>query len=309
MPRGAVIVSLSGGVGNQLFQYAAGRTVANERGVPLQVVRAGKVASRSLGVPDLIDVPAVSLHPRERFVGNLPGAPLRSLPEPLRRAGQGVGRRALRWVEVRQGLMQMADPAPAGGLTDVDARYVHLRGLFQHPSWYEPVLGAMTNEMANNLHDRIDLSAGEGRVAMHFRRGDYVLYGYDLPLSFQEEALGAIAACHTVGAVDIMSDDRQFALLAADHFRARGFDARAVTRESDDSELDDFCLLASAQHVVMSNSTFVWWAAVLGDRLRPADRMVVCPTPWMPASAAKTIPSLTLDLSRAHWSLRPVLTQ
>jgi hypothetical protein len=34
--------------------------------------------------------------------------------------------------------------------------------------------------------------------------------------------------------------------------------------------------------------------------------MVVCPTPWMPASAAKTIPSLKLDLSRAHWSLRPV---
>ena len=30
-----VVVELRGGLGNQLFQYAAGRAVANERGLPL----------------------------------------------------------------------------------------------------------------------------------------------------------------------------------------------------------------------------------------------------------------------------------
>jgi len=258
-----------------------------------------------MGVPDLFDVPRVSLRPFERFAGNLPGAPLRAAPEPFQRAGRSIARRVLRYVEVPQSLMEMADAMPPAAPYR-DARYVHLRGLFQHPSWYEPVLDEMTSEMLGTLGDRLDANAGDGRVAMHFRRGDYVVYGYDLPFSFQEQALDAIAREHRVDEVDVMSDDADFAMLAADHFRGRGFEARAVTRDAKGSELDDFCLLASSQHLVMSNSTFVWWAAVLGDRLRPDGRVVVCPTPWMPADAAKTIPSLKLDLSRAHWSLRPV---
>ena len=48
--------------------------------------------------------------------------------------------------------------------------------------------------------------------------------------------------------------------------------------------------------------------AVLGDRLRQGqtDRVVVCPTPWMPMTAADTIPSATLDLSRPGWLMHSV---
>jgi len=309
MPRpGAVIVSLNGGVGNQMFQYSAGVTLAAERDVALQVVPGRALASRALDVPDLVDLPELSLTAYERFLCGLPRGSFRRAPQPVGRVLRSAARRAAHYREIHQSLMQMAD-APVA--VDADVRYVHLRGLFQHRGYYDGVLDQVVTRIVDKLGPGLDRSGGDGVVAVHFRRGDYVLHGYDLPFSFQAEALRAVAERTTISSVVVMSDDSDFARLAAEHFTRDGFPATAVADGPPRSELDDFCALACAQHVVMSNSTFVWWAAVVGDRLRPHDdrpddRVVVCPTPWMPLRAAATIPSPTLDLSRARWVLQSV---
>ena len=307
MPRpGAVIVSLEGGVGNQLFQYAAGLAFASERQVPFQVVRGRLIASRALDATNLLEVPAQSLTPYERFLCGLPGGSFRRMPAALMRVVKPMARRRARYRVVHQDLMQMADPR-----VDVAERerYVHLRGLFQHPSYYESVLADVVGGIVDKLGPRLDPGAGQGVVAMHFRRGDYVLHGYSLPLSFQEAALSTVVEGRAVSRLLVMSDDLDFAGLAAEHFERGGIAATVVGGDPDRSELDDFCALASAQHLVMSNSTFAWWAAMVGDRLRPGgDRVVVCPTPWMPLRASGTIPAATLDLSRDHWTLLRVGT-
>lgn len=301
---GAVVVSLEGGVGNQLFQYAAGLALASERRVPIQVVRGRLIASRALDATNMLEVPAQSLTTYERFLCGLPGGSFARMPPVPARMLKSAARRRSRYRVIHQDLMQMADPR-----VDIDegARYVHLRGLFQHPSYYESVLPDVVSRIVDKLGPRFDREAGDGVVAMHFRRGDYVLHGYDLPLSFQEEALSIVVERCTVSRILVMSDDHDFARLAAEHFERGGIAATVVGGDPARSELDDFCALASAQHLVMSNSTFAWWAAMVGDHLRPGDdRVVVCPTPWMPLRAAATIPSATLDLSRDHWILHPV---
>jgi hypothetical protein len=287
-----------------MFQYAAGVAVAKQRQVPLQVVPGRALASRTLDVPDLVDVPPLSLTAYERFLCGLPGGSFRRLPQSVRRALRPAARRAGHYAEIHQSLMQMAD-APVQ--PDAGDRYVHLRGLFQHRGYYESVLDDVVARIVDKLGSHLDRGAGDGVVAVHFRRGDYVLHGYDLPFSFQDEALQAVADRNQVSRVIVMSDDDDFARLAAEHFSRAGFAATAVADDPRRSELDDFCALASAQHLIMSNSTFVWWAAVVGDRLRTRDdRVVVCPTPWMPLDVAGTIPSASLDISRAHWVLQSV---
>jgi hypothetical protein len=158
--------------------------------------------------------------------------------------------------------------------------------------------------MAKKLAPMLDLGAGDGTVGVHFRRGDYLMHGYSLPLSFQEEALAEIAKQCRLSKVLVFSDDRDFAVLAVEHFDRLGYPTDAASPDPGRSELEDFCALATAQHLVMSNSTYAWWAAVLGDHLRGTGRVVVCPTPWMPLSAGATIPSARLDLSRTGWLLR-----
>jgi hypothetical protein len=307
--RGAVVVSLTGGVGNQLFQYAAGLTLSSERDVRLHVQPARTPAARELGAGDLVDLPSTTLAPVERLVCGFPGGVLGRAPSVLRRPVRSAAQRAVGYREVRQSLMQMAD---ARTTFDPKARYLHLRGLFQHPTYYEPVLDTITASMARKLASPLDVASGDGTVAVHFRRGDYLLHGYDLPLSYQESALALVRERAEITRVVVMSDDPEFARLAAEHFGRRGFDAHALLPDPTRGELDDFCLFAGAAHLVMSNSTFVWWAAVLGDRLRPGgetSRVVVCPTPWMPMRAAGTIPSGSLDLHRPNWVLRSVCQQ
>jgi hypothetical protein len=300
---GAVIVSLSGGVGNQLFQYAAGRTVAQEREVPLQVVARPHLATRTLGIRDLLDVPKAVLTPRERFLGGFPDAPLQRLPLTLKQPVKTFGRRAAGFLVFEQTSLEMADPKP---VFDARHRTILLRGFFQHPTYYESVLPALVDEMVARLGSRLDIARGDGVVAMHFRRGDYVLNGYALPLSFHDDALTEIARAHEFGRIVVMSDDVAFSALVAEHLRGRGFEAIDLEADPSRTDLDSFITLATAQHVVMSNSTFVWWAAVVGDRIRSAERTVVCPKPWMPARATALLPVEKLDLSRKSWSIYPV---
>jgi len=296
-------VSLSGGLGNQLFQYAAARTLADERRASLQVVARRDVPSRTVALRDVLDVPKAELTRRERLLGGLPDAPLEHWPIVLRQTAKTVGRRLARYHTVRQSMLEMADPRP-----DFAARYryVHLKGLFQHPTWYEPSLAKVVDGLVHKLRERVDLRAGDGLLAVHFRRGDYVLNGYELPISYYDEAVADIAESHAVSRVLVVSDDRDFGVLAAEHFRAAGLPATPLAPDPQLSDLDDFLLLASSQYVVMSNSTFVWWASVVGDRLRRGERAVVCPSPWMPARAAASIPAATLDISRPNWALRSV---
>jgi hypothetical protein len=298
--RGVVIVSLSGGVGNQMFQYAAGRTIAVERDMHLYLAPRPLAPTRSLEARDLLDVPKVDLTRYERFIAGLPKGNLEHVPKFVRRPAKSLARGRSRYHELRQTLMQMADPRPP--LPD-DLRYLHLRGFFQHPSYYLPVLDDVAAAMAVNLGPP-DTASGDGVVVMHFRRGDYTHFGYELPFSFHEEALALIAERCPISAIRVMSDDNDFEMLAAEHFERRGH--AVVVGDRSRSDRDDFVALATAEHMVMSNSTYVWWAAVLGDHLRTRERVVVCPAPWMPMRAARTIPADRLDLSRPHWTLHPV---
>jgi hypothetical protein len=303
MRDGAVIVSLSGGVGNQLFQYAAGRTIAGERHMPLHVVGRPSLTSRTLRIQDLLELPSIALTPRERFLSGMPGAALGWVPPSLKLPARRFARRRSRYFVLRQSLLEMAQPKPP--LRD-SYRYVHLHGFFQHSTYYEPALGGVVDEILARLGDKLEVESGNGVVAMHFRRGDYVTNSYELPMSFHSGALTKLAQEREVARVVVMSDDVAFSALAAEHLRGRGFDVIDLEADARRSDLKSFLTLATAQHVIMSNSTFVWWASVLGDRLRSDDRAVIYPQPWMPRRAAKSLPVDQLDLSRPSWTIYPL---
>lgn len=100
-------------------------------------------------------------------------------------------------------------------------------------------------------------------TVVHVRRTDYVGNGWALPFSFYEEALTRLG---DPGQVWILTDD------PADPF-FRQF-ARWQPRFSRGTALEDLRFMAGARRIVMSQSTYSWWATFLGD---PAE--VICPDP------------------------------
>lgn len=64
----------------------------------------------------------------------------------------------------------------------------------------------------------------------------------------------------------------------------RGYEVLPTPRLAENSAVNDFWLIAGAAHVIVSNSTFCWWATTVGDKrhvLSDRSRRVLAPAGWI----------------------------
>lgn len=261
----SVVLALFGGLGNLLFQVAAGRELAARRG------------------SELLVLPPATRRDRERrpvlwdaLGDGIPEAP----PSVVGRLARAERRRfgGRRVAVVGQKGSQAFQPPEA---VDPTAELVLLRGLFQHPGYY----GAQPESIGDSLRAWTDGAVSEPPpdVVLHLRRGDYLIRGWELPVDYYVGAVRHLATVDPPPAtVRLVGDDR----LAAEGLAARlaaVFPDWPVEVEPQRSLTGDFAVLAAARHLVMSNSTFAWWAAIVGDTApdRLADRRVVAPAAWI----------------------------
>lgn len=161
------------------------------------------------------------------------------------------------------------------------ARLVYIDTYCQHPSWFEPVLDVVTERIWARLSPKVGHLVGHEATVISVRGGDYLWLGWDLAPSYYEGALAKIGPI--TGPVWITSDDpaaanRLIPLLAAHGIRV---DPLPDVGLSDVAR--DFALLCVARTIIMSNSTFCWWATVTGQ-LQAGHRplTVVAPDRWIP---------------------------
>ena len=276
-----IIVTLFGGLGNQLFQYAAGLTIARETGAELLVHEKSDV-----GFPEFLDI---AVKPVDQVVlrRSALAAPMqRSL---LRRVTWQVhsqfnrlsGTSAMYRQRFAFDSRTSSPPLPT-------SKYLGLHGYFQHPSWFESPfelliqsLGAKVDQKSSPIvHDRLN-DIGEYTI-VSFRRGDYVRWGTELPLEYYQRAISALP--RSGGPLFIISDDELVSKFSECWFTERGFEVLPQTHFGDRGRIRDLALLSRATQVVMANSTFCWWGTVLGDvraTAAGATRHVVAPKQWL----------------------------
>ena len=135
----------------------------------------------------------------------------------------------------------------------------------------------------------------EPYTAVHVRRGDYVTF------RFAAERLGVCTADYFTAAIRGLAPTPQTILVSDDPgwceqvLVPRFPSGTRVAREG--SDMSDFALLRRATQVV-ANSTFSWWAAVLGQATT-----VVAPAPWFNVPGPGRA-----DLSQSHWVHRDKTT-
>lgn len=281
--RPDVVVALNAGLGNQLFQFAAGWTVARERGGDLYVYE-----KRDVGFSEFVPIdfqPAT-----KRMVDRL------VLGECNRSSFLGRGSWEVRaqWFKLdpRYFTLRPEDPFCGQGETRLVRHQgpLGMDGYFQHPRWYEPVLPEILDALRRGVasvarqRERSFVEEFGEFTAVSLRRGDYVRDGWALPSSYYESALDALPK--NDGPVVLLSDDDLVSAFAARWFEAKGFEVIPESVLGERSRHRDLALLADASQVVMSNSTFCWWGTVLGDECGERDdqaRFVVAPRKWLVA--------------------------
>ncbi len=287
-----VVVKLMGGLGNQMFQYAAGLALAQKHRVPLKL--------------DLTFLQDRS--PRPHFTPRnyvLDVFPLHPECELIRDAGA-----------IPVGLKRVAEKHFHYDRSVADqSAGILLEGYWQSPRYFEGIeaeirqnfeLAPPLGEAAKAMAARIE--ATDAAVCLHVRRGDMVhdshtasVHG-SCSVEYYRTACDEIARKAPTAHFFIFSDDPRWCE-SEDLTRGRPRTIVSQPGAGGDPHVDLF-LMRLCRHFVTANSTFSWWAAYLGDS---TGKMVIVPDPWFTDPSMDTSDLFPMDWIRLSRKPGPVL--
>ena len=165
----------------------------------------------------------------------------------------------------------------------VSKKAIYVYGFFQSAKLAEKMWPDLRMSMENSKTFKLVFSAPKiDRITVHMRFGDYK---YD---SATKMKYGLTEINYYVEAVRVLkekSQDLKNLLIVTDNaFEARNFIGDLfidfnVEIHSESDPISDFFDIATSSNVVISNSTFSWWAAFIGSKINNIN--VVYPRPWM----------------------------
>jgi Glycosyl transferase family 11 len=291
-----VEVCLNGGLGNQLFQFAAGLTANTKIDDESIVLNSsfGIFGHNSKEMPEIFELtidkysePApskkvsfVSL----KFHNLLVRLSTKSSVE-FRRHLQSrilicLFRGVLSYTNFKKRNIVVSNGIDGHCPTN-STKPVALIGYFQNAEWMNNAVAVSTlrnltlRNRSNLLLEMKNEAKSTEYIAVHVRRGDYSenpQFG-KLTSSYYHQAIDILWNTGKYREIWIYSDDE----VAADEIVARSLRifTRIVPREL--SGLETFDLMRSANAYVLANSSFSWWAAALSFNQDPT---VIAPDPW-----------------------------
>ncbi len=296
-----IVTRLSGGIGNQLFQYAAGRSLASRLGTAL-VLDSSWIRGRHGGLPGAVrryELACFDLDARLVRAERVARLPPRTR----------VGFKLRPWLPSlgRPTLHVLIEEAR----TEPDARFfsapddTYLNGLWHSERYFEahadevrarlafvPPLEGTNAELARRIEAAVS-------VALHVRRGDYVTEPETRAVAgvlderWYRRALDVVAARAGDAEVFVFSDEPEWCRANLDLGRPATF----VTGNAGPAAFEDLRLMSRCRHHVIANSTFSWWGAWLGER---PGSVVVAPEPWrLDGSGGYVVPERWHRLERA----------
>jgi hypothetical protein len=271
-----IISRLEGGLGNQMFQYAAGLRLAMARNTQLKLDLSG-LDDPTIRTPRSYELDAFAI------TAELAGPS--DIEAIMARSGGLVARLMARWSRDRSRTAAVErtfcfDPQvlllPDG---------VCLRGYWQSERYFEDASDLVREELtfrttAVGLNaETLNAIAACNSVSLHVRRGDYITD----PAVYAMH--GVCSADYYHRAVEHMRErvaDPTFYLFSDEPEWVRenldlGDSVRLVDHNGAENGFEDLRLMSRCAHHIIANSTFSWWGAWLNPS---PDKIVVAPKRW-----------------------------
>jgi hypothetical protein len=289
-----IIVFLTGGLGNQLFQLANALTLDPEREIHLEWVL-GRPRCNSKGLPDIADFrlpERVQLLPpskRSWLTSKAAGYILRSHVSPKAWERSGLFEAILNLVGnliFSTYFKEVIKFECAVGIgfspISITPSSTFVIGYFQSCKFVydKTVFQDLKNIEPKVLNEEIDrykkLANLEKPIIAHFRFGDYKNEKtFGIPaLSYYQDSLEALVNLNPNSKIWIFSDEKS----EAEKVFPNEF--KSIARWISDDQFSSAEILEIMRlgiSYVIANSTFSWWAATLSMTENPN---VICPEPW-----------------------------
>ena len=271
-----IVSKIIGGLGNQMFQYALGSTLAARRGALFALDRRDFAHYRT------------HAYGLQHFVLSAPDAPQSILPRRRGRLHRLLGR--------------LTDSRPLKVVTESGMAFnpaildlpdnVYLDGYWQSERYFadaaEAIRAAFAIKTAPSPENRrwLDQIGQCPAVSVHVRRGDYVsnasanaVHGtcgldyYERAISTMRQQLG------TDPVFFAFSDDPEW---TRQSLPFGGCQHHVIDNNDASTNYEDLRLMASCRHHIVANSSFSWWGAWLNPS---PDKVVIAPTRWFRAES------------------------
>ncbi len=277
-----IIVKITGGLGNQMFQYAAARRLANYHQTELKLdisdyknQEEGFITKRLFKL-DKFNIQCEiaddnDLVKYKTFLNNYFRITINKI---LARYYPGKQKTYVfqRKRTFHQSTLRLPDN-------------IYLDGTWQSERYFRDIKDIIIREftLKNSLSEKysslFDTIQNSNSVAIHVRRGDYLktskgnLYLKSCSIDYYKYAMAEIGMNVKKPQFFFFSDDIHWIKnnLATDSSDV------VVSQFTNEDELVDFELMSACKHQIIANSSFSWWAAWLNKN---SSKIIIAPSKW-----------------------------
>ncbi|MBU0730883.1 MAG: alpha-1,2-fucosyltransferase [Proteobacteria bacterium] len=265
--KGKLIARVYGGLGNQLFMYAAAKRLALKNNIPLKLdIHSGfedDPFNRDYCLRHF-DVHEEIADPRESFVADN-GEKRRYH---ARKINRFLPYRMKTYIEQQEAFeSRLLDLRVSGQL--------YLQGYWQDERYFADIEQVIRRSFTITVpHDEenkliAQKIKGENAVCLHARRQNYV---HALPVEYYQKAIAYIVERVEDPHFYCFSDDPAwFNTLKLQH------PFTIISHNSEEKNYEDLWLMQQCRHYIIANSTFSWWGAWLNP---DPGKIVVAPAQW-----------------------------
>lgn len=260
-----IVTRLRGGLGNQMFQYAAARQLALKHKTELGLDVAYYSDQGSSGVVDKrrYGLQHFAIHGRDVVFSRSRRRAMKRLPHWCKHLFGMDPAQLIR--QKRFEYEPFFETLPNG---------VYLDGWWTSERFFKDSAEIIRTELtpigsldATNQVEEIRRSSET--VSVHIRRGDYLTLPDHHP---------TVTLKYLESAMTYFSDRYRFLVFSdkPDWCQAH-LSGSNIEFMTDNDEFDDLLLMSACKHHIIANSSFSWWAAWLDPN---PDKIVIAPDPW-----------------------------
>lgn len=284
---------LTGGLGNQLFQYAALQSENTDTKLLIDVV-SGEPRVNSTGDPDILDFKLSDN--LAILTRRMPTLSKRAIGYSLRlhiNHGSSLFRKAFRFlVRLATGtlvslhfrepvFLRVMENLGDDGRSEPKRENILLVGYFQSIRWAETLLDKSQFDFtlrhpSARVNEYSALAESEEPLVVHIRLGDYLAEsGFGIPgAEYYSEAISSQLASNKYKKIWLFSDEPEKALNIFP--KDPGIDVRII-EQNGLSSAETLEIMRLGRGYVIANSSFSYWGAYLSYS---TNAPVICPKPW-----------------------------
>ncbi len=293
-----ILVRLSGGLGNQMFQYALGRNLSFKNNVELKVETSDFDDPKNprLYKLDKFNVNAILANKKDFREIGLPNMENRDF---LSR----IARRIFRIFDGRKSIYKRKFVIEPHFYFCPDILKItsscYLSGVWQSEKYFKDVEEVirkeftLRNKPSAETENWIQKTSGCNSVSIHIRRGDYVnspktnqFHGV-CSIEYYDRAIDLISQKITAPVFYIFSDDIEWVKgnLKIPY-------SKFYVSDSTVPDYEELIVMSKCKHNIIANSSFSWWGAWLNES---PEKIVIAPQKWFAGNTD------TRDLIPASW--------